>query len=268
MIVYPWVLLFKGHIPDVMRFAVKFAYDGRQFQGYARQPHQKTVEGVIIECLLNGGVFVDPKTARFRSGSRTDKGVSALGNVIAFNSNSSKEDISRCLQRVSSHILVYGFKGVDSDFFPRYARQRRYRYYLKQSTYDLDDILPVLGIFVGEHDFSNFARIEPLKNPTRTIDNIIVSKCRDYFVIDFFAQTFLWHQIRRIIAAVEKTGQGKLTTEQISQALHHPEQTVDFGIASPEPLLLQDIVYDFLFTYQPGWKAQLRMFEHHTPQFS
>ena len=245
-----------------MRFAVKFAYDGRQFQGYARQPHQNTVEGVIIGCLQKSGIFDDPKTAQFRSGSRTDKGVSALGNVIAFNTDSSKEDIYRCLQRVSSHILVYGISDVDSDFYPRYARQRRYRYYLKKSTYVLDDILPVLGTFVGEHDFRNFARIEPLKNPIRTIDNIIVSKWMDCFVIDFFAQTFLWHQIRRIIAAVEKTGRGQLTKEQISKALHHPEQTVDFGIASPEPLLLQDILYDFLFDYKPGWKTQLKMFEH------
>ena len=34
-----------------MRIAVKFAYDGRSFSGYARQPKLKTVEGELIKTI-------------------------------------------------------------------------------------------------------------------------------------------------------------------------------------------------------------------------
>ena len=35
-----------------MRIALKFAYNGIEFQGYARQPKLKTVEGEIIDSLI------------------------------------------------------------------------------------------------------------------------------------------------------------------------------------------------------------------------
>ena len=77
-----------------MRIAVKFAYDGRKFYGFARQPRLKTVEENILNILVENGFIKDPKESHFRSASRTDKGVSALGNVIAFNTDSSKESES------------------------------------------------------------------------------------------------------------------------------------------------------------------------------
>ena len=67
-----------------MRYAFKFAYDGINFHGYARQPNVYTVEGAIINTLEILRLINNPKINRFRSASRTDKGVSALGNVIAF----------------------------------------------------------------------------------------------------------------------------------------------------------------------------------------
>ena len=60
-----------------MRVAVKIAYNGKQFLGYARQPLLKTVEGDIIQNLEKKGIINSAKEALFRSASRTDKGVSA-----------------------------------------------------------------------------------------------------------------------------------------------------------------------------------------------
>ena len=42
-----------------MRIALKFAYDGRNFHGYARQPQLKTVEGEIIKALIKHGFIED-----------------------------------------------------------------------------------------------------------------------------------------------------------------------------------------------------------------
>ena len=112
-----------------MRVAVKFAYDGKDFHGYARQPQLETVEGEIIKALIKHGFIEDTEDSSFRSASRTDKGVSALCNVVAFNTDASKRRILQELSEEFTDIIPYGTKDVDQDFYPRYARYRHYRYY-------------------------------------------------------------------------------------------------------------------------------------------
>jgi tRNA pseudouridine38-40 synthase len=229
-----------------MRVAVKFAYNGIQYHGYARQPNLGTIEGSIIDLLTNEGLFVNPKDAKFRSASRTDKGVSALGNVISFDLND-KAPLILSELNTNKDIVFYGYRIVENDFYPRYANLRIYRYYLHKEKIDFDKVINSLSLFIGTHDFSNFARIEPYKNPLRTIENITIEEIQDFYVIDFYAQTYLWHQIRRIISAIKNVNQGKIKDEDIIHALKQPEKKIDFGVASPEPLVLKDIEYSFSF---------------------
>lgn len=242
-----------------MRVAVKFAYDGKNFHGYARQPKLKTVEGELIKFLVKYGFIEDTKESVFRSASRTDKGVSALSNIIVFNTDSSKIQILNCLSNDLSEILVYGIKEVELDFNPRHAKMRRYSYYLQISNLDIEKIVTTSACFTGEHNFSNFARLESFKDPVRTIYNILIIHEKDFLIIDFYAQTFLWHQIRRILSAVIKIGNGRLEKEQIIEALVNPEKTVDFGLAPAEPLILKDIIYDFDFEIE---KTQFDKIKH------
>ncbi len=244
-----------------MRIALKFAYDGRKFHGYARQPQLKTIEGEIIKSLIKHSFIEDTKESCIRSASRTDKGVSALGNVIAFNTDSYKERIFQEMKEDLTDILVYGIKDVEQDFYPRYAKRRTYRYYLKNENLEIDGVLSAAASFAGEYNFSNFARTEEFKDPVRTIDNIIVTNQDDFFIMDFYAQTFLWNQVRRIVSAIQKMGIGKIEKEQIIEALHNPNKKVDFGLASAEPLILRDIVYDFEFEYDKKLLNSLKDFE-------
>jgi len=232
-----------------MRVAVKFAYDGREFHGFARQPHIKTIEGKIIKALIEHGFIGDTKESCFRSASRTDKGVSALCNVIAFNTDASKKHILQKLSNEFTDVVVYGIKDVESDFNPRYAKLRWYRYYLNRDDIDLERAMSTAAAFTGEHDFSNFARLEPFKDPARNIDNIVFTEVGNFLVIDFYAQTFLWHQIRRIISAIIKVEKGKIEKKDIIYALENPDKKVDFCLTPAEPLILKDIVYDFEFEY-------------------
>ena len=244
-----------------MRVVIKFAYDGRKFHGYARQPNLKTVEGELIKSLVKYGFIEDTKESFFRSASRTDKDVSALGNVVAFNTDSSKKRILDDLFNEFSSILFYGIKDVVADFNPRHAKLRHYRYYLPVANLDIEKIVSTSACFTGEHNFSNFARLESFKDPVRTIDNIIFALEDDFLIVDFYAQTFLWHQIRRIVSALIKVGNGKLEKEQIIVALDNPDKKVDFGLASAEPLVLSDIVYDFDFEYDKKILKELDLLE-------
>ncbi|MCX6665663.1 MAG: tRNA pseudouridine(38-40) synthase TruA [Euryarchaeota archaeon] len=244
-----------------MRIALKFAYDGQKFDGYARQPNRKTVEGELLNALITQGFIDGAKTSCFRSASRTDKGVSALGNVIAVNTDTSKERVIQELKEKIPHIFVYGIQNVDSDFYPRYAKLRIYRYYLENKGFVVDDVLSAAAIFTGEHNFKNFARVEEGKNPKRTIDAIVVSDENKFLVFDFYAQNYLWNQIRRLISSIEKVGLKKLTNKHLSDALNDPEKKVDFGLSPAEPLILKDIVYDFGFEYNKNTEQRLCDFE-------
>ena len=245
---------------DKMRIAIKFAYDGRKFHGYARQPDLKTVEGEIIKVLVSQGFIKNPKESIFRSASRTDKGASALGNVFAFNTDTSKKRILQKLSDEFTDIIVYGINNVRLDFNPRYAKQRNYRYYLKNKGFDMKKIISTVSLFTGTHNFTNFARIEEGKNHERTIDNIVVSENKQFFTIDFYAQTFLWHQIRRIISAIEKVVAGKISKGQLLDALNKPELKFDCGVSPAEPLILKNIIYSFNFEYNACFN-QLKIFE-------
>lgn len=244
-----------------MRIAVKFAYKGMNFQGYARQPKLKTVEGEIIKLLIKNNIIKDTKESKFRSASRTDKGASAFGNVIAFNTLLAKNFVFKKLKNYKEDILFYGIKNVESDFYPRYAKLRVYSYYLKKQDYDINKILDIAAVFTGRHNFSNFAKVEQDKNPIRTIENIVITEQGDFFVIDFYAQTFLWHQIRRIVSAIEKFEKKKLTKKEIINALESTYKKIDFGLAPAEPLILKDIVYDFKFDYEKNYLKKLKEFK-------
>lgn len=245
-----------------MRVAVKFAYDGAHFSGYARQPGQYTVEQTLLDRLSESKVVRNPKSSRFRTASRTDRGVSALGNVCAFDTDASQESILKILENdQSGDIFLYGIRCVEPEFYPRHAKSREYRYYLKKEDLDVDTVLSTAALFTGEHNFQNFARIEPSKNPVRIIDNIVVVEQQGFLVLNFYAQTFLWNQIRRIVSALKKAGEGTLTHHAIKHALLHPEARVDFQLAPPEPLILKDVVYDFSFEYMKDYKKTLRDFE-------
>jgi tRNA pseudouridine38-40 synthase len=245
-----------------MRIALKFAYNGIKFQGFARQPKLKTVEGEIIDSLIQNNIINDVKESKFRSASRTDKGTSALGNVIAFNTFLTKNLVFKNLKNSKKDILFYGIKDVESDFYPRYAKLRIYRYYLKKQDIDIEKVIDLASIFIGEHNFSNFARVEIDKNPIRTIENIILIEQDHFLIIDFYAQTFLWHQIRRIISAIEKFANEKITKEQIEEALNNPGVKFDHGLALSEPLILKDVVYNFEFDYEKNYLKKLKEFEN------
>lgn len=244
-----------------MRLAIKLAYDGRKFHGYARQPHLKTVEDEIINAMIKHRFIEDVAESHFRSASRTDKGVSALGNVVAFNTNASKKDILKDSSNELTDILLYGIKEVETDFNPRYAVSRQYSYYLNIKNLDVEKLISSSVIFTGEHNFSNFARVESFKNPVRSIDNIVFTHGENFLVIDFYAQTFLWNQIRRIISALEKIGRGELTEKQLKFALFNPNEKVDFGLAPAKPLILRNVSYGFEFEHDKKLMRKLDDFE-------
>ncbi len=210
---------------------LKFAYDGTKFYGYQRQKDVPTVEGEILRALNTMGI------KNLKSASRTDRGVSALGNVIWIKTNMDGREIIGRLNASLKHIYFHSFADVDTN--PRYASMRWYRYHLIDLGYDLERLREAATIFQGEHDFHNFTRAR--KNTIIEINKIDVKKEGKIIKIDFYARNYLWNLIRRIVAAMEAYSLGKNFGEEIFTIRKN------FGIAPPEPLVLMDVEYDFPF---------------------
>jgi len=220
----------------IVRHAIKIGYDGKYFNGFATQPDKKTVEGEILKRLIKSKLINGRKDARFQYAARTDKGVSAFGNVIAFDSKGNPLKVLDSME----NIWITGYASVDKNFNPRYARYRIYRYYLINKGYDIKKMRMAAKLMEGEHDFSNFSKRDGRKT-IRKLDKIII-KGRKILKIDFFAPSFLWNQVRRMVAALVMVGRGEAGVDSIKNALNG--KRTNFGIMPSKNLVLLDVVYE------------------------
>jgi tRNA pseudouridine38-40 synthase len=244
---------------NLPRLALKFAYDGARFHGSQRQTKQdvRTVEGDLLRALERTIALDEPGIAEFRVASRTDRGVSALGNVFTIATTFSENELIAGLNAHLTDCWVYGIAKVTPDFNPRWARERWYRYYLSGEELDPDMISQGTKIFIGKHNFRNFANRE-VENPVRTIKSIEVQVQKSYYILDFRAENFIWNQIRRIIKAIELVAIRKKQLYDVKYALEHPEEDIDFGVAAAENLVLMDILYNFEFDIDDGLFSEIQ----------
>ena len=243
-----------------MRYALKFAYDGAGFDGYARQPEGNTVEGEVVKAMTCMGIIEDITTSRFQSASRTDKGVSAAGNVMAIDTEFNKEGIIQTLNSELKGIRFYGIAEVGDDFNARRAKQRWYRYVLLRSqcpsldgmqTAALDDMRAAAESFVGEHDFRHFSKRDLKDEVTRLkVDSIEISCEGQWVFVDMRARRFLWQMVRRVTGAILAMAEGTLEPDTVHRMLEGKD--MEFRGVRPMPaegLTLMDVDYGFEFHY-------------------
>ncbi len=87
-------------------------------------------------------------------------GVSALGNVIAFDTEFKKGRLLHALNAVSDGVYFYGVAEVPESFSPRRASQRWYRYFLPSRNLDADRVAESARLFLGKHDFKCFCKVD------------------------------------------------------------------------------------------------------------
>lgn len=220
------------------RVALKFAYDGTLFHGFQRQPNVVTVEGDLVRAMAKVGVIKSHRECGYRGSSRTDTGVSALGNINSFKTSFKTDEICSAINSKMEGIWAYSAVEVPDAFNPRAARQRWYRYYLARAGQDMKLMDEIAGRFVGVHDFSGHARKDK-RNPMRKIDSIGISDAGMFHAVDFRAESFLWNMVRRIVWMMNEGGSGRLPLDSIGPG--SAKKPVRIGLAPPEYLVLMDI---------------------------
>jgi len=233
-----------------MRYALKFAYDGTRFGGYARQPGKNTVEGEILRALKAKGI-----ADALQSASRTDKGVSAAGNVIAIDTDFPAKGIIPALNSGLEGICFHSMAKAEDGFNPRHARQRHYRYFFpKEGVPPVRDLKKAGKLFEGEHDFRLFSKKDTGKeNTVLTIDSIVFTEKDGLILADIKAQRFLWELVRRMLSAVLEVAEGKLKPETARDMLDGAaKKPGGLRPLAPEFLVLMDVDYGIKFSRAEG----------------
>ncbi len=226
-----------------MRVALRIAYDGRAFYGHQRQPDARTVEGECLAALRASRILEDPRKAFFRSASRTDRGVSALGNVIAFDSPLRADAVLGAFTDKARGVWAWAYASVPDSFHPRHAEERWYRYHLLEPL-PLDALRAAASLFPGEHEFRWFTS-DPPAAPF-AIRSVEVTQDSEMTCIDVRARSFRRGMVRRIVAALVAHALGETPLDRIRAALKGERH--DFGMVPAEGLVLMEVQYPFPFT--------------------
>lgn len=227
-----------------MRYALKVYYDGGAFYGSQIQPDKRTVEGELLKALKK----FELEVGNFQGAARTDRGVSALGNVYAFDAD--RPPIPRALNSfLPWDVRVLAWAEVEEDFNPRrMAVEKVYKYFLLDRDYDLDAMRKAAELFKGVHSFHNYCRDEG-RDPVRQLRTVRLERQGDVIVLTFIGKSFLWEMVRRLVTALRLVGEGRLAGEEIQRSLIEKSGT-KLPPSPPEYLLLWRVVYDFRFEWE------------------
>jgi len=230
---------------NMLKIALKIAYLGCDYYGFARQPDLPTVEGELIKALTRSEIIDNPSDAGYSIAGRTDRGVHALGNVISFRTESmiNVNQINDCLP---ASIKVLAQTSVHHGFKPRFARQRHYRYLMPKNPFeenwDMKSMKEAAKLFIGTHDFSNFTKRSE-RDPVRTVNNLEVRNQDHVICFDIKGESFLWNMVRKMVTAIINVGLGKIEVRDVAKHLN-PQRKVFITPAPAEGLILMDVTYD------------------------
>ena len=226
--------------PSPVRLAVQISYLGRRFSGSQQQPDLRTVEGVLIDACIRLGLFEDFRSAGFVSAGRTDAGVSARHQVVAFTTPYPGRAVSSLNRLLPYDCQATGWAEVPLDFNPRYsAASRTYRYLFTKEGLDLHQMEAAASRFVGIHDFRRIARVEEGRDPMRRILSARIFSVDDLIVFEVTGESFLWNMVRGMATLLRATGAHVISPERISTLL--TEEGNRIPAAPPEPLILWDV---------------------------
>lgn len=240
------------------------AYDGTPFSGFARQPEARTVAGELDGAVRS----IDPRASLVRGASRTDAGVHARGQRVAFDTVMAipPRGWAMALAReLPDQIAIVGAAEVELGYEPRHhALRKTYRYvvfesavrdpFLEHRVWRLADRLnhqlmaDEASTLVGTHDFRAFRsssdeRQDTVRQILRTSVHTSTGQ-RGCVELEVEGDRFMHRMVRIIAGTLVDVGRGRLSPGAVSRALDSGARE-DLGVtAPPDGLFLERIVLD------------------------
>jgi tRNA pseudouridine38-40 synthase len=226
-----------------MKIALKLAYLGDRYYGFQRQPDLVTVDSEVRKALKQIGVI----NGDFCYAGRTDRGVSALGQVIDFWIDEKNAYLTkpRCVNgRLPRDIWTWAWAVAPIGFSARWnALWREYRYLLWHEELDVQVIRQAAEKLLGRHDFRNFSSSK--EDTVKEIQKLEISEENGLITFDIRADGFLWNMVRKIVRSLEMIGSGEKDPEWMEELLD-PGLNYGAPTALAEGLILMDVGYQGL----------------------
>lgn len=269
---------------------LKISYDGSCFAGFQRQPHAHTVQGSLEASLQQ--ILAHPVS--LQGAGRTDTGVHALGQIVAFHTPKSIS-LSRlchslnCVLPSGVQVIEAALHHLDSIFHPRFdALSRTYSYYIldgcrpsefvlwSQRTWcsplrlDLDLAQQAACNFLGEHNFSTFSyRLDPGTTSIRrileseiTIEPLphLLAPHQGPRLLRFriTANGFLRRMVRLVTAAIVNVALNRYAADEVTRLIAAANPRLAPHPAPPQGLYFDRVCYPICPFTDPH-----KVLEHH-----
>lgn len=230
--------------------AVTFAYVGAGFAGMQRNPGVRTIEGELEAAIAKAGGISEANAGDFSKvqwtrAARTDKGVSAVGQVIALKMVLEPPGmVERINAELPERFEVFGIDRVTNGFNAKtMCDRRKYEYVLPTWAFDPNLGKPggakfefteetrkrvdeVLQNYCGTHNFHNYTvKVKPTDPQAKRY--ILSFNCSEPFEVagelfvrcQVVGQSFMLHQIRKLIGTMLAVMRGTLTEDDQKFAL-------------------------------------------------
>ncbi|XP_056389156.1 pseudouridylate synthase 1 homolog [Hyla sarda] len=251
------------------------AYSGKGYHGMQRNvgsSQYKTIEDELVQALVLSGCIPENhademKKMSFQRCARTDKGVSAAGQVVSLKVWLIDNIMEKINSRLPSHIRIIGLKRVTGRFnsknscdartysytLPTFAFAHKDsdlqddRFRLGQET--LDKVNELLALYKGTHNFHNFTSQKGPWDPSAK-RYIMEMHCETPFmqgglelaVIKVKGQSFMMHQIRKMIGLVIAVVKGYAPPSIMQRSWR--EEKVDIPKAPGLGLVLERVHFE------------------------
>ena len=240
---------------------LKIEYDGKDFNGWQKQPNKPNIQGEIERAIYN----ITKEEVDLIGSGRTDAGVHALGQVANFktNSNIPIEKLALAINsQLKNSIIIKKAEEVDERFHSRYnAKHKTYRYIINNSPcgtaiyrnleycfpikLDVAKMQEAAKYFEGEHDFKAFKSSgTSAKNSVRTIYNASVKQEGEKIIIELTGNGFLYNMVRIISGTLLDVGLQKIKPEEVKNIIEEKDRQKAGKTLPAHGLYLVEVKYN------------------------
>jgi len=248
------------------RYAAILAYDGTAYQGFQRQLEPAPTIQAAVEKAISQ---VTAQRAGIIAAGRTDTGVHASGQVIAFDVvwKHGENELLRAINSQLSPDIALRELWRQEGFHPRFdALWRQYAYRIATpatrhpllnrhvwqligESLDLEAMNAAAAICLGEHDFAAFGR-PPQEGSSNTVRQIYLSSWETES--GAFGRTlryrirgtaFLYHMVRRLVGMMAQVGRGLISPAEFGEILRSRDINEANWLAPPNGLILDAVGY-------------------------
>ncbi|XP_047416275.1 pseudouridylate synthase 1 homolog isoform X1 [Sciurus carolinensis] len=217
------------------KIVLLMAYSGKGYHGMQRNVGSsqfKTIEDDLVSALVRAGCIPenhgeDMRKMSFQRCARTDKGVSAAGQVVSLKVWLIDDILDKINSHLPSHIRILGLKRVTGGFNSKNKCDARTYFYMlptfafahkdrdvqdetyRLSTETLQQVNRLLACYKGTHNFHNFTSQKGPREPSARryildmyCEQPFLREGLEFAVIKVKGQSFMMHQIRKMVGLV------------------------------------------------------------------